>query len=96
MLCWGAGGASEPIPCSQLVENLSLEPTWRTAAVCWSRMCCAACLEQVLPEPGGNLVGSAGWSRHWDRGMSRAVFASSISVLCEGTVQLQRVTSQDT
>lgn len=53
MLCWGAGGASEPIPCSQLVENLSLEPTWRTAAVCWSRMCCAACLEQVLPEPGG-------------------------------------------
>lgn len=59
MLCWGTGGASEPIPCSQLVEDLSLEPTWRAAALCWSRICCAACLEQVS---WLSLVESAGWS----------------------------------
>lgn len=28
-----AVGVSEPIPCSQMVEDVSPEPTWRTPAV---------------------------------------------------------------
>lgn len=44
MLCCRALGVSQPIPCSQLLQDVSLEPTWRTAAGCavlpaWNKSC---------------------------------------------------------
>lgn len=72
--------SSEPIPCSQLVEDVSLEPTWRTPAVLEQDV--LSCLSL-----GGILGGPAECSQLWDRGMSRAVFAPRISVPCEGSVQ---------
>lgn len=41
MLCCGALGVSEPIPCSQLVEDVSLEP--------WEQQLCAGAGCALLP-----------------------------------------------
>lgn len=95
MLCWGALGVSEPVPCSQLVGAVSLQPPGEqqlcAGAGCavlpaWSKSCLS------LGDPAGicRVVTALG------QGVSRAVFAPRVSVLCEGTVQSQRLTSRGT
>lgn len=74
---------------NSLLQDVSLEPTWRTAAVCWSRMCCAACLGQTLGDPGGLCWGVPALGQ----GVTGLCLPPGSLFL---TVQSQRGTSQGT